>query len=161
MVDLTHKITAMTRSPLPEHPRRRVIETLARASREEAANALAIIGEPAGWRYLRPPEMGLVMVRGRTGGGGSAFNLGEATVTRASVVLADGTVGHAYALGRDKQKAQATALLDALWQAGQSEAVEMHVLRPVEERLLRQCQREEEEAAATTVEFFTMARETQ
>ncbi len=33
------------------------------------------------------------MVRGRAGGGGSAFNLGEMTVTRCSVRIATGQVG--------------------------------------------------------------------
>lgn len=117
------------------------------------------IGEPSGWRYLRAPEVGLVMVRGRTGGGGSPFNLGEATVARASVVLADRTVGHAYALGRDKRKAHAAALLDALSQAGEHDAVERLALRPTLERVTSERRQAEEEAAATTVEFFTMARE--
>ena len=34
---------------------------------------------------LRGPETGLVMVRGRAGGGGAPFNLGEMTVTRCTV----------------------------------------------------------------------------
>ncbi|MGI9568832.1 MAG: phosphonate C-P lyase system protein PhnG, partial [Desulfobulbia bacterium] len=34
---------------------------------------------------VRKPETGLVMVRGRAGGTGNPFNLGEATVTRCSV----------------------------------------------------------------------------
>ena len=32
-------------------------------------------------RWLRPAETGMVMVRGRAGGTGQAFNLGEMTVT--------------------------------------------------------------------------------
>ncbi|TMV64265.1 phosphonate C-P lyase system protein PhnG, partial [Thioclava sp. BHET1] len=45
---------------------------------------------------LRPPEIGSVMVRGRMGGTGAAFNLGEMIVTRCSLKLADGAVGHGY-----------------------------------------------------------------
>ncbi len=56
---------------------------------------------------LREPENGLVMVRGRIGGDGAPFNLGEATVSRAAVRLATGEVGFGYALGRDRRKAQA------------------------------------------------------
>ena len=37
---------------------------------------------------VRGPETGLVMLRGRVGGGGAPFNFGEATVTRATVRLA-------------------------------------------------------------------------
>src|SRR5512139_3658243 len=36
---------------------------------------------------LRAPETGLVMLRGRMGATGAAFNLGEATVTRCAVRL--------------------------------------------------------------------------
>ena len=63
------------------------------------------------------PENGLVMVRGRIGGDGGAFNLGEATVSRAAVRLAAGEVGFGYTLGRDRQKARLIALCDALVQS--------------------------------------------
>src|SRR5690606_32786684 len=61
---------------------------------------------------VRGPETGLVTLRGRIGGGGSAFNVGECTVTRASVRLPGGEVGHAYALGRDGGKVGMMAVLD-------------------------------------------------
>src|ERR1700716_3812843 len=63
---------------------------------------------------LREPENGLVMVRGRIGGDGAPFNLGEATVSRAAVRLATGEVGFGYTLGRDRQKARMVGLWDAL-----------------------------------------------
>ena len=56
-----------------------------------------------------------MMVQGRTGAVGAAFNLGEVTVTRASVRLDCGTIGHALVQGRDPQKAERAALLDALF----------------------------------------------
>jgi phosphonate C-P lyase system protein PhnG len=65
---------------------------------------------------LREPENGLVMVRGRIGGDGAPFNLGEATVSRAAVRLSTGEVGFGYTLGRDRHKAQMIALCDALIQ---------------------------------------------
>ncbi|MEM7567043.1 MAG: phosphonate C-P lyase system protein PhnG [Pseudomonadota bacterium] len=138
--------------------RREVISTLARGQREELAEAVEAVGEPGGWRWLRAPETGLVMLRGRAGGGGAPFNLGEASVTRASLVLAGGETGHAYALGRDKAAARLAALLDALWQTPAREAVETHALRPIQARVASQAEREEAEAAATTVDFFTLAR---
>ncbi len=64
-------------------------------------------------------EDGLVMVRGRIGGDGAPFNLGEATVTRAAVRLASGEVGFGYVLGRDREKARLIALCDALLQSDQ------------------------------------------
>lgn len=151
----------MTSPSEPSFDRRGVIETLALASGDEVSRALLMVGEPTGWSWLRKPETGLVMVRGRAGGGGAPFNLGEATVTRASIALRDGTIGHAYALGRDKAKAKGTALLDALWQSGQRAAVETAILQPVRTRVADDRQSQEEEAAATTVDFFTMARETE
>jgi len=62
------------------------------------------VGQVPDHTVLRAPEVGGVMVRGRTGGTGAPFNLGEMTVTRCSLKLANGTVGHAYVQGRDKDK---------------------------------------------------------
>ena len=59
------------------------------------------------------------MVRGRVGGDGAPFNLGEATVSRAAVRLSTGEVGFGYTLGRDGEKAQLIALCDALVQSGE------------------------------------------
>ena len=56
---------------------------------------------------LREPENGLVMVRGRIGGDGAPFNLGEATVSRAAVRLSTGEVGFGYTLGRDRREGEA------------------------------------------------------
>ncbi|HCS61962.1 MAG TPA: phosphonate C-P lyase system protein PhnG, partial [Microbacterium sp.] len=58
--------------------------------------------------YLRGPEAGLVMVQGRTGGTGDRFNLGEATVTRATVAVrsaSDEALGTAYILGSHPEHA--------------------------------------------------------
>ena len=65
---------------------------------------------------MRGPETGLVMVRGRAGGSGSPFNLGEMTVTRCTVQLGSGTAGHAYIAGRDERQAELAAVADALLQ---------------------------------------------
>ena len=78
----------------------------------ELADAADLPWKP---ELLRGPETGLVTVRGRIGGGGAPFNTGEATVTRATVRLPSGQIGHAYALGRDKEKVRLAAILDASW----------------------------------------------
>ncbi|MEM9224355.1 MAG: phosphonate C-P lyase system protein PhnG [Pseudomonadota bacterium] len=144
-------------SPKP-FDRAAVISTLARASQRELSAALDAIGQPDGWSWLRAPETGLVMVRGRIGGGGPPFNLGEASVTRASVQLRGGQTGHAYALSRNRKAAGDAALLDALWQTEAREEVEDSILRPVRSRIATQDALEEAEAAATTVDFFTLVR---
>lgn len=108
---------------------------------------------------VRGPETGLVTVRGRIGGGGAAFNFGEATVTRATVRLSNGAVGHAYALGRDKEKARLSAIADAVWQdpARRSE-VEARILAPLRAMADEADVRRRAETAATRVDFFTMVR---
>src|SRR5262245_42543285 len=67
--------------------------------------------------WLRRPETGLVMLRGRIGGSGDRFNAGETTVTRCALRLESGEVGVAYVAGRSHRKAEIAALADALLQA--------------------------------------------
>jgi alpha-D-ribose 1-methylphosphonate 5-triphosphate synthase subunit PhnG len=99
------------------------------------------------------------MVRGRVGGDGAAFNLGEATVSRAAVRLASGEVGFGYALGRDRDKARMIALCDALVQSDAfSAAVEANVIAPLRAAMLGRRQQKAAETAATRVDFYTMVR---
>jgi len=98
------------------------------------------------------------MLRGRAGGDGEPFNLGEATVTRCSVVLADGTVGHSWRLGRDKKAAESAALLDALFQSHpERERLHAEILLPAAERQRAAAERTARRAAATEVRFATLA----
>jgi alpha-D-ribose 1-methylphosphonate 5-triphosphate synthase subunit PhnG len=138
--------------------RRRAMGIMARATLDELVAGLALLDSPA-VTDIRPPETGLVMLRGRIGGDGAPFNMGEATVTRAAVRLrASGSIGISYVLGRDRAKARAAAILDALWQAGEAERIEASVLAPVGARLASEDAREAARTAATRVEFFTMVR---
>ena len=99
------------------------------------------------------------MVRGRMGGDGAPFNLGEATVTRCAVQLATGEIGFGYVLGRDRDKARLAALCDALWQrADKRAAVERNVLAPLRVRQQERLARSREDTAATKVDFFTLVR---
>lgn len=107
---------------------------------------------------LRHPEIGGVMVRGRAGAVGSAFNLGEMTVTRASIKLASGTVGHGYVQGRDKDKALRAALVDALMQTEVAARIRTDILDPLEAKIQSKAQTRAAKAAATKVDFFTMVR---
>lgn len=109
-------------------------------------------------RFLRPPEIGAVMVRGRTGGVGQPFNLGEMTVTRCTVTLADGAVGHAHVQGRDKGHATRAAILDALLQGADGARVTAQVLAPLTAEETAKRQTRADKAAATKVEFFTLVR---
>lgn len=139
--------------------RRSVLAVLSRASAAELADGLSALGTVPRTCDLRPPEAGMVMVRGRIGGDGAPFNLGEAMVSRAAVRLDSGEIGIGYRLGRNLEAARASALLDALCQRPEwAGRVETAVLSPVRLRLEQQRQRDAGAAAATTVEFFTVAR---
>ena len=111
-----------------------------------------------GFTWLRAPEIGSTMVRGRTGSTGAPFNLGEMTVTRCALRLESGEVGHAYIQGRRKADAEAAALVDALMQGKVAEQVRAGVLKPLEAELVSRKSKRAAKAAATRVEFFTMVR---
>ena len=131
---------------------------LARAPAAALAEACRALGPEPAAEWLRPPEFGSVMVRGRMGGTGAPFNLGEMTVTRAALRLGDGTVGHAYVAGRDAEKARIAALCDALLQGPAADRVRERVLLPMQALQAQARADRSAKAAATRVEFFTMAR---
>ena len=138
--------------------RRHWMGVLARASLGEIAAGLDQAPPLPAHTRLRGPEAGLVMVRGRQGGDGGPFNLGEMTVTRCSVRLADGTLGHAYVAGRDLRQAELAALLDACLQRPDlHDALLAEVIRPLAARQAEAAALVARKAAATKVEFFTMA----
>jgi len=138
--------------------RKAAMEVLAHSDASEIARHLEPIAAPA-YEILREPENGLVMLRGRIGGDGAPFNLGEATVSRAAVRLATGEVGFGYVLGRDRRKAQMIALCDALVQSDDfSETVEASVLTPLRAAMVSERDRRAAETAATRVDFYTMVR---
>ena len=108
---------------------------------------------------IRAPETGLVMVRGRIGGTGAPFNVGEMTVTRCSVRLAEGTIGHGYVAGRNGEHARLAAILDAMLQHP-DHGLELfdRMIVPLEMRLEARLRDRSAKSAATKVDFFTMVR---
>lgn len=149
--------------------RRAWMAVLARTPRAEleAALSAALVTAFGGnaapaFDWLRAPQTGLAMVRGRIGGTGNAFNLGEATVTRATLRLhaADGgTVGVACHLGRDKRRAELAALADALLQQPERHAqLHAQLIAPLAARLEARRDARRNDTASTKVEFFTMVR---
>ncbi|WP_144159954.1 phosphonate C-P lyase system protein PhnG [Paraburkholderia sp. BCC1885] len=129
----------------------------------EAALSHALEGaRPPEFDWLRPPETGLAMVRGRVGGSGDAFNLGEATVTRATLRLRNEggvtPVGVACHLGRDRRRAELAALADALLQLPEHAHLHGRLIEPLAAQLAAQRAARRQEAASTRVEFFTMVR---
>jgi alpha-D-ribose 1-methylphosphonate 5-triphosphate synthase subunit PhnG len=98
------------------------------------------------------------MVRGRAGGTGAPFNLGEMTVTRCALTLDTGQVGHAYIQGRRKADAEACALVDALMQTTNADTIRTQILEPLEAEVSASRAQRAAKAAATKVDFFTMVR---
>jgi alpha-D-ribose 1-methylphosphonate 5-triphosphate synthase subunit PhnG len=146
--------------------RREWLAILARTPRACMKDALdtALTGvTPPEFDWLRAPDIGLAMVRGRVGGSGDAFNLGEVTVTRATLRLrvreGRAAVGIAVHMGRDKERATLAALADALLQTPAFEArMHEHVLAPLAARIAERRAQKQARAAGTKVEFFTMVR---
>lgn len=116
------------------------------------------LGARLGFKWLRPPEVGGVMLRGRMGGTGAPFNLGEMTVTRCALKLETGEVGHAYVQGRDKGHAERAALVDALMQTDRANEVTDLLLDPLAREAAAAKTERAAKAAATKVDFFTMVR---
>jgi alpha-D-ribose 1-methylphosphonate 5-triphosphate synthase subunit PhnG len=138
--------------------RKAVMAVLAHSEPSEISGHLDAITLPD-HEQLREPENGLVMVRGRIGGDGAAFNLGEATVSRAAVRLSTGEVGFGYTLGRDREKARMIALCDAMVQSvAFADVVETKVIAPLRAAILAKRNRKAAEAAATRVDFYTLVR---
>lgn len=127
-------------------------------ARAKPARLAALFPETPAHGLTRAPEIGTVMVQGRAGGTGAPFNLGEVTVTRCTLRLDDGRVGHAYVQGRDKAHATRAAAVDALMQGPEAEALRREVLTPLAEDEAQARQALAEKAAATRVEFFTLVR---
>ncbi len=158
-----------TEASSPHSRRRAWLAVLARAPRADLEAALARVldgAAPPAYEWLRAPEIGLAMVRGRIGGTGDPFNLGEATVTRATLRLTgctagDGAppVGVACQLGRDKRRAELAALADALLQVPERHAaLDTQLIEPLAARIAARRDTRRQDAASTRVEFFTMVR---
>jgi alpha-D-ribose 1-methylphosphonate 5-triphosphate synthase subunit PhnG len=139
----------------PDPARAARLRLLALASATELEALLGRLRTQPGYVHLRKPETGLALVRARAGGVGQRFNLGEATMTRCAVRLDDGRIGHGHVLGRSARRAELVAVLDALLQGMDSKVL----LAPLASAQDDRRRRGAEKAAATKVDFFTVARQ--
>jgi len=143
----------------PHSGRQQVMASCGQATIAELTAGVAAIVPVPDISVVRPPELGLVMLRGRTGGDGPLFNLGEATVTRAAVRLATGEMGVSYVLGRSLEKARLAAIVDALAQVpGNHSRLDEALFGPVRQRRLHERATKDAQTAATRVDFFTLVR---
>ncbi len=141
----------------------RILATAPTEALDGAYQRLAQAQALPAYRLLRKPQAGMAMVRGRAGGTGAQFNLGEITVTRCAVVLedvgADVVAGIAYVQGRSERHAEQAAVLDALLQRpAWHQRVQDLVLAPLADAHASRAAHAAATAAQTRVEFFTMVR---
>lgn len=151
----------MTNTAIDENQKARKswLGVLARASRGELEDALTAYDKLPVAEHIRPAEPGMIMLRGRIGGTGDAFNLGEASVTRCAIRLGSGPLGVGYVLGRDRRKAELIAIFDALLQDdAYRHRISLEVVDPLALRQARQRARASASAATSKVEFFTFVR---
>ena len=139
--------------------RRQWLAVLARASRAELEACASGLRDLPAIDTVRPPEVGMVMLRGRVGGTGDAFNLGEASLTRCALRLAGGALGVGYTLGRDRRKAELIALLDALLQEpARTAALLREIVEPLRRGQDARRDAASRAAASSRVDFFTLVR---
>jgi alpha-D-ribose 1-methylphosphonate 5-triphosphate synthase subunit PhnG len=143
----------------PNALRRRWLGVLSRAPRPALEAALTRQGDLASLVHVRPSEAGMVMLRGRVGGTGDAFNLGEASVTRCALRLGASPLGVGYTLGRDRRKAELIAIFDALLQDETRQGeLQRELIEPLAGQQALQRAAASRSAAASKVEFFTFVR---
>jgi alpha-D-ribose 1-methylphosphonate 5-triphosphate synthase subunit PhnG len=144
---------------LAQSTQQRWMAAIAFASETLLENAWASLDSQPAYRLLRPVEIGMTLLRGRIGGSGSAFNFGEATMTRAAVALEGGEQGFAYLLGRKARKAELAAVFHAMLQnPGQRAVIEARVIEPAEAARRDMIAAEQAAIAATRVNFATLVR---
>ncbi|MDO6965756.1 phosphonate C-P lyase system protein PhnG [Rhizobium alvei] len=138
--------------------RRQAMACFARATEEELEHAIAMMAPVPNHEPVRGPESGIVMVRGRIGGGGAPFNLGEATISRATIRLDSGEIGFGQCLGLSRRKAELSALLDALAQTATHRTAIAQLVANLSADHSQSDATHARQTAATKVEFFTMVR---
>lgn len=140
--------------------RQRWLSVLAKAPGARLASLWQTLGPTPSYTVMRRPEIGLVMVQGRISGTGAPFCAGEVTVTRAAVRLASGEMGFGYVRGRDMRQAEIVAAVDALGQRAEwVETIEAAIVAPLADEAEARHRLIAARAAATRVDFFTIARE--
>jgi alpha-D-ribose 1-methylphosphonate 5-triphosphate synthase subunit PhnG len=135
--------------------------TLAKAELQQLEELVNRLGKLPSYSFLRPPEIGLAMVRGRAGATGEPFNLGEMTMTRCVVQLESQpeNPGFGYVAGRSQRHAELAAVCDALLQTPDwHDQVQAEVIQPLQQTIQQQQELKQRQTAATQVNFFTMVR---
>ena len=150
----------MTRHPAADAPRQAWLAVLALAPRAALAGKAPAIVAAHRFEWLREPETGLALVRGRIANRGDRFNLGEATLTRCIARVTVGahtTAGVGHVLGRDDERARWIAQLDALLQQPTlHDTLQREVIAPLEAAREEVLAAERARHATSRVSFYTL-----
>jgi alpha-D-ribose 1-methylphosphonate 5-triphosphate synthase subunit PhnG len=140
------------------------MSALAKASSTHLDQLVEKLGNLPPYIFLRPPEIGLTMVRGRAGGGnGQVFNLGEIPLTRCVVQItlsaSQTLAGFGYVAGRSHRHAELAAVCDALLQHPDwFSQVYKTVITPLQTVHQQAKDQQAQQVEATRVNFFTLQR---
>ncbi|HGM5493330.1 TPA: phosphonate C-P lyase system protein PhnG [Serratia fonticola] len=139
--------------------RQRWMSVLAHSQPDQLRSHWQALSLNPSYQRLRAPEIGLTQLLGRMGATGRRFVLGDMTVTRAVVQLANGVQGYSYISGRDKDHAELCALIDALLQQPAShELLQLQLIEPLAALQQEQRQLRARAVASSRVDFFTLVR---
>ena len=139
--------------------RQRWMSVLAHSEPQDLLARMQSLQLAPAYELIRTPETGLVQRQARMGGIGDRFFAGDATLTRAAVRLADGTLGYSWILGRDRPHAERCAAIDALLQSPRHFHTLMETLiTPLEALRSARIEARRAEVNASRVDFFTLVR---
>jgi alpha-D-ribose 1-methylphosphonate 5-triphosphate synthase subunit PhnG len=139
--------------------RQQLLAVLSKCSSKDIKALWQPLNLTPNYQLLKSPEIGMVMVKAKTGGNGSPFNMGEMTVTRTVLRLDSNQMGYGYIAGRDKEKSLLIAMIDACYQVAdwQSE-INQKVLEPLQAQHNQAYRAHAQQVEKTKVNFFTMVR---
>ncbi|HEY0817141.1 MAG TPA: phosphonate C-P lyase system protein PhnG [Rhizobacter sp.] len=153
-------MTPDPRVPDPAAPPQAWLAVLALAPRAALAARAPEAVAAHHFEWLREPETGLSLVRGRIANRGDRFNLGEATLTRCIArvsVAGHTTAGVGQVLGRDDERARWIAQLDALLQQPSlHDRLQREVVGPLKAAREQVLAAERARHAASRVSFYTL-----
>nr|WP_319534353.1 phosphonate C-P lyase system protein PhnG [uncultured Vibrio sp.] len=146
------------RHNISQEERQQWMKELSLAPFDQLSELWEAFSDKPSYKHLRATESGLVQVRGKLGNTGDRFNMGDVTMTRASIALENGFNGFAYVQGRNKQHADIAAVLDALMQSDLAPTVNEMILGPLNQLRMERRRAATEETLKTKVDFFTLVR---
>lgn len=146
----------------PTHPlsRQAWMSVLAQARLADLNEHWASLASQPTFTWVRAPQVGAMMVRGRVGNTGQLFNLGEITATRCSLAVEGGAIGVAYIVGRSRRHAALAAMFDAILQRENDASIQTAALvRCLAEQARGRRDRVVAQAYTSKVDFSMLLRE--